>query len=48
MGALIFAAAFGTLAIRSTPLDPVLITIDEAAAHSSLCLHVLGGGLVFR
>jgi cytochrome d ubiquinol oxidase subunit II len=47
MGALIFAAAFGTLAISFWPyMIPFSITIDEAAApHSSLAFMFWGEGL---
>ena len=47
MVALIFAAAFGTLAISFWPyMIPFSITIDEAAApHSSLAFMFWGEGL---
>src|SRR5205814_2636443 len=47
MTALIFAAAFGTLAISFWPyMIPFSITIDEAAApHSSLAFMFWGEGL---
>src|SRR4030081_3763999 len=47
MGALIFAAAFGTLAISFWPyMIPFSITIDEGAApHSSLAFMFWGEGL---
>jgi cytochrome d ubiquinol oxidase subunit II len=47
MGAVIFAAAFGTLAISFWPyMIPFSITIDEAAApHSSLAFMFWGEGL---
>jgi hypothetical protein len=48
MVALIFAAAFGTLAISFWPyMIPFSITIEEAAAHpSSLALMFWGEGLI--
>jgi cytochrome bd ubiquinol oxidase subunit II len=48
MGALVFAAAFGTLAASFWPyMIPFSITIDEAAApHSSLAFLFWGAGLV--
>jgi cytochrome d ubiquinol oxidase subunit II len=47
MGALIFAAAFGTLAVSFWPyMIPFSITIYEAAApHSSLAFMFWGEGL---
>jgi cytochrome d ubiquinol oxidase subunit II len=47
MGALIFAAAFGTLAISFWPyMIPFSITIDDAAApHSSLAFMFWGEGV---